>query len=208
MTDRCIDRGGHLLIIGGGEDRTEDKTILTRFVELCGGAGSRIAVLTAASSVPDKMWDIYDSAFAALGVAERQQFHIETRAEANDPALIALLDRADGIFMTGGAQARLMALIGGTGADEAMRRALWQRGACIAGTSAGASAMSAHMLVDGKVDLQPEKGGVNLAAGLGLLHGVVIDQHFSQRHRLARLLTVIAANPQLLGIGIDEDTAR
>jgi cyanophycinase len=114
---------------------------------------------------------------------------------------------ADGIFMTGGDQKRLLAIIGGTALDAEMHTALKVRGACIGGTSAGASAMSGHMLAQGSTDLLPEKGAVSLGAGLGFLHRVVIDQHFSERQRLSRLLSVVAQNPYLQGIGIDEDTA-
>ncbi|KQQ36241.1 cyanophycinase [Duganella sp. Leaf126] len=198
---------GHLIIIGGGEDRTDDKNVLTRFVEMAGGAERRFVVITTASRVPDKVWEMYDAAFGDLGVDARTHLHLDTRADANNPDLVAEIEQADGIFMTGGDQKRLLAIIGGTLADHAMHRALIERGAVIAGTSAGASAMSAHMLADGKTNLHPEKGAVHLGAGLGLVNRVVIDQHFSQRHRLSRLLTVIAANPHLLGVGIDEDTA-
>ncbi len=197
---------GHLVIIGGGEDRVDDKEVLTRFIELCGGAGSRIVVISAASRVPEKMWQIYDQAFGDLGVASRRPVHIASRAEANDAATAGMVAEADGIFMTGGDQKRLLAMIGGSELDAAMHHAL-SRGACIGGTSAGASAMSGHMLADGTVELQPEKGAVNLGAGLGFLQRVIIDQHFSERHRLARLLSVVAQNPYLHGIGIDEDTA-
>jgi cyanophycinase len=207
MSNSVNNSNGHLIIIGGGEDRTDDKNILTRFVDMAGGPTGRFVILTTASRVPDKVWEMYDAAFGDLGVAQRQHLHLDSRVDANNPELVQAIEQADGIFMTGGDQKRLLAIIGGTLADEAIHRALTVRGAVIAGTSAGASAMSAHMLADGKADLHPEKGAVHLAAGLGLLHRVVIDQHFSQRHRLARLLTVIAANPHLLGIGIDEDTA-
>ena len=88
-----------------------------------------------------------------------------------------------------------------------MHKALKLRGATIGGTSAGASAMSGHMLAQGRAEIRPEKGSVSLGAGLGFLHRVVIDQHFSERQRLSRLLTVVAQNPYLQGIGIDEDTA-
>ncbi|MDR7051253.1 cyanophycinase [Duganella sp. 3397] len=198
---------GHLIIIGGGEDRTDDKNVLTRFVEMAGGAERRFVVITTASRVPDQVWAMYDAAFGDLGVTQRKHLHLDTRADANNRELVEDIEQADGIFMTGGDQKRLMAIIGGTLADDAMHRALNVRGAVIAGTSAGASAMSNHMLADGKTDLHPEKGAVHLGAGLGLVNRVVIDQHFSQRHRLSRLLTIVAANPHLLGIGIDEDTA-
>lgn len=199
-------RPGSLLIIGGGEDREDDMQVLERFVALCGGPDKRIVVLTAASRVPEKMWAIYDAAFGGMGVTLRSEVRVSSRLEANDAAMAADLAQADGIFITGGDQKRLLALIGGTKLDEALHAAL-ARGACIAGTSAGASAMSAHMLADGKADLHPEKGAVSLGAGIGFVQRVVIDQHFSQRQRLARLLTVVAQNPYLLGVGIDEDTA-
>lgn len=198
--------GGHLLIIGGHEDRTQDKTILQRFAELS-GADARIVVITAASGVPDQMWQIYDEAFGALGVRDRRHLRVTSREQANGSEAAALLSGASGIFITGGDQKRLLANIGGTAIDSALHQAFKERGACIGGTSAGASAMSGHMLAEGAAGLKPEKGGVNLGAGLGLVCGVVIDQHFSERYRLARLLTVVAQNPYLQGVGIDEDTA-
>lgn len=198
---------GHLVIIGGCEDRQHDKAILSRFVELSGGAHARIVVITAASAKAEEMWQVYDRAFAAIGVRQCQHLHLQSRRDANDEQHIAAIAEADGIFMTGGDQKRLLALIGGTALDAEMHTALKLRGACIGGTSAGASAMSGHMLAQGRAEFQPEKGAVSLGAGLGFLHKVVIDQHFSERQRLARLLSVVAANPYLQGIGIDEDTA-
>jgi cyanophycinase len=197
---------GRLLIIGGSEDRQDHKEVLERFVDLCGGTGSSIVVITAASKVGERVWEQYDAAFAALGVQRRQPVHIDSRAAANDPAMLEQVAQADGIFMTGGDQKRLLSLVGGTALDQAMHEAL-ARGACVAGTSAGASAMSAHMLAYGKAELQPGKGSIGLGAGFGFVQRVVIDQHFSERHRLARLLSIVAQNPFLLGIGIDEDTA-
>ena len=198
---------GHLVIIGGHEDRQHGKEILTRFVELAGGANARIVVITAASKIADEMWEIYDQAFGDMGVHNRVHLSLENRQDANDEAKLRLVAQADGIFMTGGDQKRLLAIIGGTALDAEMHTALKVRGACIGGTSAGASAMSGHMLTQGKTDLLPEKGAVHMGAGLGFLHKVVIDQHFSERQRLARLLSAVAQNPYLMGIGIDEDTA-
>jgi cyanophycinase len=198
---------GHLVIIGGGEDRKHDKAILSRFVELAGGADARIVVVTAASKIADEMWDVYDQAFGDLGVKTRKHLALASRQDANNEDVVREVSLADGIFMTGGDQKRLLATIGGTALDAEMHTALKLRGACIGGTSAGASAMSGHMLAQGRADLHPEKGSVSLGAGLGFLHRVVIDQHFSERHRLSRLLSLVAQNPYLLGIGIDEDTA-
>ncbi len=198
---------GHLVIIGGHEDRQHDKEILCRFVELSGGEDAKIVVISAASSIADEMWEIYDQAFGELGVKNRVHLHLQSRQCANDREHIKDIRDATGIFMTGGDQKRLLAIIGGTALDTEMHAALKLRGACIGGTSAGASAMSGHMLAQGRAELHPEKGSVSLGAGLGFLHRVVVDQHFSERQRLSRLLSVVAQNPYLQGIGIDEDTA-
>jgi cyanophycinase len=198
---------GHLVIIGGHEDKQDDMNILRRFVELSGGPQARIVVITAASAVAAEMWDTYDRVFCSLGAGRCAHLHLHCRQDANDPDHIQDLRQATGIFMTGGDQKRLLALTGGTALDAEMHAALKLRGACIGGTSAGASAMSGHMLAQGRAERHPEKGSVSLAAGLGFLHKVVVDQHFSERQRLSRLLSVVAQNPYLQGIGIDEDTA-
>jgi cyanophycinase len=198
---------GHLVIIGGHEDKQHDMDILKRFVELSGGSEAKLVVITAASTVTGEMWDSYDRVFGELGVERRMHLHLKSRQDANDEDHIKDIEDASGIFMTGGDQKRLLALIGGTRLDTAMHTALKLRGACIGGTSAGASAMSGHMLAQGRAELHPEKGSVSLGAGLGFLHKVVVDQHFSERQRLSRLLSVVAQNPYLQGIGIDEDTA-
>jgi cyanophycinase len=200
-------KNGHLVIIGGSEDRKNDKAILSRFIELSGGPDAKIVVITAASRIADQMWEVYDKAFGDLGVARRVHLNLLSRQDANSEAYVAELADADGIFMTGGDQKRLLAIIGGTALDAEMHVAYKVRGACIGGTSAGASAMSGHMLAQGRAELHPEKGSVSLAAGLGFLHRVVVDQHFSERHRLSRLLSIVSQNPYLQGIGIDEDTA-
>jgi len=198
---------GRLFIIGGAEDREDAKVVLSRFVELAGGADASIAVLTAASNYHDEVWEVYDRAFAALGVRHHAPIVIKSRDQANDDTLAQSIFDADAVFMTGGDQKKLVSLIGGTRIDRAMHRALRERGVCIAGTSAGASAMSEHMLFDAGLGELPVRGNVQIAAGLGFMRRVVIDQHFSERLRLGRLLAIVAQNPYLLGAGIDEDTA-
>jgi len=178
---------GHLVIIGGHENRQHDMLILERFVALAGGPEARIFVLTAASTQHDERWAQYEAAFPALGVRHLATSNIARREDACQAATAAQVFDADGIFMTGGDQKRLLALIGRT--------------------RAGASAMSEHMLFHGTTDLLPHKEAVHLGAGLGLVRRLIIDQHFSQRHRLGRLLAVVAQNPYLLGAGIDENTA-
>jgi cyanophycinase len=198
---------GRLLIIGGGEDRKDDMHILGRFVELAGGKKAKIVVLTAASTLHQEMWQLYQRAFTSIGVRDCKPVEINSREDANEHRRAEEVRSAGGIFMTGGDQGRLLAMIGGTALDDAMHRAFRESGACIAGTSAGASAMSEHMLVSGPSEALPQKGTTYLAAGLGFLQRAIVDQHFSERQRLGRLLGVIAQNPYLLGIGIDENTA-
>jgi cyanophycinase len=198
---------GALMIIGGGEDRTDNKDVLARFVALAGGPERPLVVLTAASKIPEDVWETYRGALHDLGARNVRHVPIGDRIDADNAANADIVAGASGIFMTGGDQKRLVAHIGGTAVEQAMRDAHALRGACIAGTSAGASAMCTHMLAEGRVELAPEKGAVRLGAGLGFVHRVVIDQHFSQRQRIHRLLSVVAQTPFLLGAGIDEDTA-
>jgi cyanophycinase len=198
---------GHLVIIGGAEDRTGDMEILQKVVALSGGAKARMVVLTTASSFGAELEQIYTQAFKACGAKSVTALHIHDRLDANDPALAEIVLNATGIFMTGGDQSRLASILGGSEVGKSMHRAFKRRGACIAGTSAGASAISEHMVAGGRKGVHPKKGMLNLVPGLGLLNRVIIDQHFSQRHRLGRLLSIVAQNPFLLGVGIDEDTA-
>src|SRR5205823_8272706 len=148
----------------------------------------------------------YQGVFAALGCRRVKPIHATTRIEANDPAFVRPLRDATGIFLTGGNQLRLSSTIGGTKLAEAISDR-HRAGAVVAGTSAGASAMSSHMIAFGASGGTPKHRMASMAAGLGLLPGVIVDQHFQQRNRLGRLLSIIAQNPSLLGIGIDEDTA-
>lgn len=198
---------GYLLIIGGSEDRQGEMLVLTRFVELCGGKDQPIVVMTAASEIPDEVWSQYKAAFAALDVHHLSHVHLDAPKEASSEKVLAPLRQARGVFMTGGDQKRLMEMLLDTPLHEELRTAYRERGVCVAGTSAGASAMSRLMLAEGDSDLQPEKGAVELESGLGMVSHIVVDQHFAQRGRLPRLLSVLAEHPELYGIGIDENTA-
>jgi cyanophycinase len=202
-----MNEDGCLLIIGGDEETRYRKDILQRFVDLAGGPERNLVLLTSASEEPEEMVAPYHDILSELGVRRHASVHTATREEANDAALAERVAHADGILITGGDQKRLMANIGGTALDRALHEALKRRCACLAGTSAGASAMAGHMLASGFAEYEPEKGAGVLGAGLGFVQHVVIDQHFSQRHRINRLLSVIAQNPYLYGLGIDEDTA-
>jgi cyanophycinase len=197
---------GTLCVVGGAEDRVGERVVLREFVRLAGGEGARIAVIATASSLGPEIHDTYDEVFRSLGAAATLQLRPHTRDEADDRALSEVLADVDGIFMTGGNQLILAAVIAGTRFGDAIRAA-YDRGGVVGGTSAGASAVSEHMVAFGDEGDTPRQGTAGLAAGLGLLSGVVIDQHFDQRTRYGRLLSLVARSPSLLGVGIDEDTA-
>ncbi|MDP2350146.1 MAG: cyanophycinase, partial [Chloroflexota bacterium] len=183
-----------------------DRVILGRFVALAGGAIARIAVLSTASSFGMEAGERYREVFMELGAADVSPLNATTRMQANDESVAAAVRDATGIFMTGGNQLRLSSMIGGTRLAEAIM-ARFTEGAVVAGTSAGASAISSHMIALGASGATPKHRMAQIAAGLGLLPGVIVDQHFQQRNRLGRLLSLIAQNPMLLGLGVDEDTA-
>jgi len=196
---------GYVIPIGGAEERTGSPTVLKRFVKLCGGRKSRIVIIPTASQLPDT-GDKYAEIFTKIGVADATSITINERAEASREDYLETLAQADGIFITGGNQLRLSTILGGTEVAQKIRR-LNAKGVHIAGTSAGAAIMPEHMIAGGSTGAIPLGDGVNLAPGLGLTNALLIDQHFSQRDRLGRLLTAISYNPYMLGVGIDEDTA-
>ncbi len=197
---------GTVIVIGGAEDKVRDRVILSRFIALAGGTDATIAVISTASSLGLEAGQRYRQVFKELGAHEVHTLHAVTRPQANDDAAVRAVQDATGIFMTGGNQLRLASTLGGTRlADSILDR--FRLGAVVAGTSAGASAMSSHMIAFGASGATPKQRMAQIAAGLGVLPGVIIDQHFQQRNRLGRLLSLIAQNPSLLGLGVDEDTA-
>jgi cyanophycinase len=197
---------GTVMVIGGAEDKIRDRVILNRFVELAGGTDAVVVVLSTASSLGFEAGQRYRAVFSELGIETVRPLHAMTRAQANDETFARALTDATGVFLTGGNQLRLSSTIGGTLLAEAVLER-FRHGAVVAGTSAGASAMSSHMIAFGASGGTPKHRMAALAAGLGVLPSVIVDQHFQQRNRYGRLLSVIAQNPSLLGIGVDEDTA-
>ena len=200
-------RTGHLMIIGGAEDKLKDRLILRRFVDLCGGSASKIRVLSAASADQPSAWMTYEKVFGELGIQDCRPIPIPNREAANESAATDLILEADGIFISGGDQRRFMELIWETETFRALHRAFHLRGCCIGGTSAGAAVLSRNMLVQGEATKLPEKDVAELDIGLGFIARAIIDQHFSERGRLGRLLSVLAERSQMLGVGVDEDTA-
>ncbi len=195
-----------LLIIGGAEDRIGRSVVLKRFVKLAGGRRSHIVVIPTASSYADEVSEAYRDVFTRLRGGEVSVVNPTTRRDSNDPAMVDALDTATGVFITGGSQVKLAQNIVGTPVGAAVIRA-YERGAVVAGTSAGASIMSRFMISLGEEGLTPRQRASQMSAGLGLVEDVIIDQHFDQRGRYGRLMSMVAASPNLLGMGIDENTA-
>jgi cyanophycinase len=204
MNDGSV-ASGTLMAIGGAEAKLRRRTVLRTFVALAGGPDARIAVIPSASSLGPEVVDVYQAVFRSLGAAEVLALRPASRQEAT-AELGAPLSGVTGIFMTGGNQLKLGAFITGTPFGDAIHTA-HQRGAVVGGTSAGASILADHMIAFGTGGSTPKQRMSQLAVGLGLVSGVVIDQHFEQRNRFGRLLSLVAQSPSLLGIGVDEDTA-
>jgi cyanophycinase len=196
---------GPLIAIGGAEDKVGDRAILRLVVERAGGKNAKIAIFPTASSIPSEMAPLYEKIFRSFGAAAETVW-VDSRADGEDPTKLAQVKDATAIFFTGGAQGRIVTLIGGTPMAQAVRRA-HRAGAVIAGTSAGASVICDHMIAQGRKAYAPRRRNITMAPGLGLTKRLVIDQHFAQRHRIGRLFTAVALNPFLIGVGIDEDTA-
>jgi cyanophycinase len=202
-----VDRGpaGTLLAIGGAEDRVGRRTVLSRFVELAGGSRARIVLCATASSRGHDVVEQYDEVFRSLGAAEVSPVRPLTRADAADRSAAAAVEDATAVFLTGGNQLTLSQVVTGTAFGDAVVRS-YRRGTVVGGTSAGASVLSEHMVAFGANGATPKQRMAQLARGLGLLPGVIVDQHVDQRGRHGRLLALVAQNPSLLGMGIDEDT--
>lgn len=196
---------GWIIPIGGAEQKERSPVILERFVQLAGGRDARIAVIPTASKLEDT-GDRYRALFRELGAGEILLLDFDTRRDAFEKGRIAELEECDGVFITGGNQLRLSTMLGGTDVSRKIRE-MNARGVHVCGTSAGASFLSEHMIAFGEDNVTPHARSVTLAPGLGLTNRVVIDQHFTQRNRLGRLITALAFNPFLIGLGLDEDTA-
>lgn len=210
MTDRIHREviGGHLLVIGGAEDKYNERRILKKFISLAGGpAEAEILIVPVASDYPEFAADVYTQAFRNLGIDTPRVLRATSRQDVFDADPDELLDGVTGIIMTGGDQMRLVSTLGGTEFSQKMRRLARETDIVVAGTSAGAAGMSASMIVRGESTPHPHKNSVRLSPGLGLLKNIIIDQHFTERGRISRLITAVSYNPYNLGIGIDENTA-
>ncbi|MEP7265399.1 MAG: cyanophycinase [Bacteroidota bacterium] len=213
---------GKLIAIGGNEDKgTEaepnfeqknnlnffEMQILSRIVhELQHQKESRIEVITSASSIPAEVGENYDHAFHKLGCNNVGMLHIKNRDDAQKPEYIERIKNCDGVMITGGNQLRLSTIFGGTQFLRTLHERLENEAFLIAGTSAGAMAMSNTMIYQGSSAGALIKGEVKITTGLAFIKDVIIDSHFDKRGRFGRLAQSVASNPSCIGIGLGEDT--
>ena len=199
---------GRLLLIGGNEDKDEDSMkILPYFVDMCGGKNARIIVCGTPSAEVEEKERTYRKLFEKIGVAEVMEPDVTVRHDGMDQELMDMVKRATGVFFTGGDQLRLTAIVAGTPFGNEIQRRVFEEGLIAGGTSAGSAAMSSTMFVSSNSKGTVRRADVSLAPGLGYWRDTVVDTHFAQRGRVSRMLVVFAHNPQILGVGIDEDTA-
>lgn len=197
---------GNLIIIGGAEDKQGKKEILRRVCDSIDKNQDILLIATIATEYPKEAAAKYRKVFNDLKVKNIKVLDINDRKDAFNQENVELVKKSSLIFFTGGDQLRITSLIGGTPINDSLRESL-VKGKFIVGTSAGASVMSDTMIVQGNDDDSPKKCTLKMAPGLSFIRRVMIDQHFAQRGRIGRLLVGIAENPEVLGIGIDENTA-
>jgi cyanophycinase len=197
---------GSLMIIGGGDKRSEALSIFEEIVRQVAPTKQPLLLITVATYSPDGAADEYVQIFKDLGFERVELLDIRTREEAYDQGNVQRCDRIGGVFFTGGDQLRITSQVG----DSPLYRCLQDHyldGALIVGTSAGAAAMPNTMIISGPSDESNRVSALSMAPGLGLIEDVVIDSHFAERGRMGRLLGAVAQNPRNLGLGIDESTA-
>jgi cyanophycinase len=199
--------GGHLMIIGGAEDKYNERRLLRKFVELAGESEARILIVPVASDYPEFSADVYTQTFRNLGLQQVKVLRATSRQAVIDADAENLLEDVTGVFLSGGDQMRLVSILGGTEFARLLEERVRHSPLVLAGSSAGASGMSAAMIVRGDATSHPHKSAIRISPGLGILQNIIIDQHFTERGRLSRLITAVSYNPRHLGLGIDENTA-
>jgi len=213
---------GFLVSVGGAEDKGTDLEkgfvhrdklkffelgILRNIVNLTKrGNDSSIEVVTTASSIPDEVAENYREAFEKLGCSNVGHMRIRTREDAAKPEYIERIKNCDCVMLSGGNQLRLSSILGGTELLDILKHRYENEQFVIAGTSAGAMAMSNTMIYEGNAATAHLKGEVKITTGLGLVQNVIIDSHFDRRGRFNRLAQAVAGYPGAIGIGLGEDT--
>ncbi len=212
---------GKLIAVGGAEDKgTNLETgevyrnnlnffelgILRRVVEEAGGPSARIEIITTASTIPYEVGENYLNAFGKISCTNIGVMHIRNRQDTMNKDFLERIQSCDAVMFSGGNQLRLSATDGGTEFLRIMKRRYQEEDFLIAGTSAGAMAMSNTMIYEGNATRAHLKGEVKITTGLGFINTLIIDSHFEKRGRFGRLAQAVAANPSLIGIGLGEDT--
>lgn len=197
---------GNMVIIGGAEDKKGACEILKHIIARISDKEGPLVLLTAATELPDEVANDYRKVFGMLGYDRIRQIDVKSRSDVENPEFCSLLNSCSCIFFTGGDQLKITSLLGGTELYQCIVKA-YIAGALLVGTSAGASCVCSTMIVSGIEDEAPRKCTIKMAPGLDLVQGVLIDQHFSQRGRIGRLMNAVAQNPGIIGLGIDENTA-
>ena len=195
-----------VLIIGGAEDKVHGREILHTFFTRAGAGDAHIAIIPSASREPALIGSRYLQIFEEMGAKQVDILDIREREQCEEQYVQACLEACTGVFLTGGDQLRLCAVLADTPAMETVRQRVQKSQLTLAGTSAGAAIMGHHMIAGGGSGESPNRALIELGTGLGILPEVIVDQHFHNRNRMARLISAIAAHPDRLGIGIDEDT--
>ncbi|OKH25559.1 cyanophycinase [Hydrococcus rivularis NIES-593] len=195
-----------ILVIGGAEDKVHGREILHTFWLRAGGSDAAIAIIPSASREPLLIGDRYQQIFEEMGAKFTKVLDIRDREQGEDPYFQEYIEQCTGVFLTGGDQLRLCGLLADTPLMERIRGRVQQGEITLAGTSAGAAIMGHHMIAGGSSGECPNRALVDMAIGLGFIPEIIVDQHFHNRNRMARLLSAISNHPERLGIGIDEDT--
>jgi len=199
---------GTLIPIGGGEDKTGSKEVLQRIVQETGKKRPKVCVVTVATNLPKEVGQDYKTAFKALGIETISLLHFESRPASDTPANIQKVKDADAVLFSGGNQLKLSSLLGGTKLLDIIKERYYDEpDFVIAGTSAGAAAMSDTMIIGGSSQDAMIKGELELTNGLDFINSVFIDTHFTQRGRFGRLIQTVTCNPGVMGLGLGEDTA-
>ncbi|MEO0868398.1 MAG: cyanophycinase [Cyanobacteria bacterium J06642_11] len=195
-----------VMVIGGAEDKVGPCSILTNFFKSAGGSEAVIGIVPSASQEPSVVGGRYHRIFSQMGARNVQVLDIRRPHECDEDRWLQLLDKCTGVFLSGGDQVRLFEFIRNSTFLTTLKKRLHLGTLVLAGTSAGAAVMGEKMISGGSSGESPNRGLVDLMDGLGFIPEILVDQHFHNRNRMARLLSAIAANPNKLGIGIDEDT--
>jgi cyanophycinase len=195
-----------IMIIGGAEDKVHGREILTNFFNRSGATDARIAIIPSASREPAVIGERYREIFNEMGAKGVEILDIRDREHCENPILQNYAENCTGVFMTGGDQLRLCGLLADTPLMNTIRQRAQQGEITLAGTSAGAAVMGHYMIAGGGSGESPNRSLVDITTGLGIIPELLVDQHFHNRNRMARLMSAIAGHADRLGIGIDEDT--